>query len=796
MVSEELKMKLASRSSVGRASLLAVVALLVLSTTAPGIAQVESVRTADTFTDEVTVFEVEVPVQVFRNGEPVRGLAASDFVVRYRGEVRDIVSFAVADLRVERSQSEGSGADGETSGAEPMPAATPASTGVPLSVAPEFARSILLLFDFEYQSRGLIGRSVTSAREMVTGSLHPSDRVAVAALGGRNGARMYTGFTTNRERTLLGLDLVDAVADAKGRLQKQIVADLRATAPSTTEGLAAEYGATATVAFGDGLDAVGVFSPNVSAQGEIAGARAFDSGARQDPGVADIFGIGETLGSFNDYRDAAEYAEALGNLGTLLSGVDGQRLAVLFSQGPPLGLLNQGAGPGTIEGASMVANAMERAFGQLVRAGWQIHALGQGQSQAAGFNDGLGIDYDISVSQMSIDAAPGSTGPSGVIAPNFSDGGNTLWYMAKGTGGKAYLNATLPAVDQFVETTSVTYLLRFLLPGVKPSAARERFSVSLSDTQSPAQLQYRPFFYAPKPRADMNSVELAIADADEQIRRRSQQASTRIEFAAHVFADVTDPETVWLSVHLPAAQLRAGSNVAGSSNVVRLAVVAGVEKGGPAGEVALDQTLSLTTESIATPPEDGLTFVGRLDLSVEDVATAVDVRVAVELGPAGAAMKVPLQRWTNFERFDTGVVGPFFLPPGLERLIVRGGDRDGEPVELPLKAPGGVELVPLPFAEVSQGEELGVMLWTKAGSAGVSGQTAPESTIAVRAEPFQAPGGIGKELLLERRGDIGEVTLWFAPLDTAGLNPGVYRIVGVDFDNPGVGFLRVKPVGR
>ncbi len=746
----------------------------------PQTLQAQRVQADETFSDEVTVFEVEVPVQVFRDGEPVRGLTRDDFTITYRGKTQDIVSFEVADVSVQRADPE----TGEP--AKPISAAP---------VEPEMARALLLLFDFQYQSRGLIARSVESARTMVAEALHPSDRVAVAALGGRLGARMYTGFTADRARTALGLDLVDAVADAKAKRQRAIVDQLRATAPSTADGQASEYGLAATVAFGDGLDSIGVFArPNVSVQGEISGARAFDSGAREDPGAAEIFAIGEKLAGFNVLRDAQEYAEALGNLGTLLSGVEGQKLAALFSQGPPLSAIVMGAGQGATEGTQMVTKAMDNAFGQLVRGGWQIHALGQGQGQAAGFGDALAVDYDISTNSISVDAAPGSTGPSGVIAPNYSDGGNTLWYLASGTGGKAYLNSTVPAVDEFLETTSVTYVLRFLLPGVSPTAGKESFNVRLADAEAPARLQYRDFFYSPKERGDMNEVELRIADAREQIRKQSDAAMGNIEFTAHVFADLNDPETAWLSVHLPASQLRRVAQGTGedSSGVTRLAVVAGVEKGGPAGEVALDQTLTLEAASIASPPADGLTFAGRLDLSVEDVSTATDIRVAVELGTSGAALKVPLQRWTREQRFDSGMVGPFFLPPGLERLIVRGNDRAGDPVSLPLKAPGGAELVPLPFAEVEQGEQLGVMLWTMAKAKAVPGQSGGAETITVRAQPYQAAAsGSSAALELERRGDVGDATLWFAPLETKALAPGVYQLVGVDFDNPGVGFFRV-----
>ena len=52
------------------------------------------------FGAEVSVTEIEVPVTVLEDGEPVRGLTQGDFVLTEDGLERDIVGFEIVDLAV------------------------------------------------------------------------------------------------------------------------------------------------------------------------------------------------------------------------------------------------------------------------------------------------------------------------------------------------------------------------------------------------------------------------------------------------------------------------------------------------------------------------------------------------------------------------------------------------------------------------------------------------------------------------------------------------------------------------
>src|ERR1700724_2027080 len=106
------------------------------------------------FAESTQVTAVEVPVQVLRDGEPVRGLTAADFEV-YEGRKRQAVTgFEALDLRAGQGQ-----------------------TGA--SIPPSLRRHFLFLFDLSFSEP----RSVLKARQMVRDmlpALHPSDLLAVA----------------------------------------------------------------------------------------------------------------------------------------------------------------------------------------------------------------------------------------------------------------------------------------------------------------------------------------------------------------------------------------------------------------------------------------------------------------------------------------------------------------------------------------------------------------------------------------------------------------------------------------
>src|SRR6185295_11512816 len=117
----------------------------------------------------------EVPVQVVRDGEPVRGLTAGDFEVWEGRRKLPVTGFETLDL--------------SAAGAAPRTAAAPAAA----------RRHFLLLFDLAFSEPKFILRARRAAAGLLA-HLHPTDLVAVATYSAGRGPQLVLGFTADRRQ--------------------------------------------------------------------------------------------------------------------------------------------------------------------------------------------------------------------------------------------------------------------------------------------------------------------------------------------------------------------------------------------------------------------------------------------------------------------------------------------------------------------------------------------------------------------------------------------------------------------
>jgi len=145
-----------------------------------------AVAAAQTFVESTQVVAVEVPVQVTRDGEPVRGLTAADFEV-YDGKNKvDLTGFEVVDLAT-------------LSGDAVATAELPASA----------RRHFLVLFDMRFSDTKAIAQARRAAQDMVA-VLHPTDLVAVGTYSGLRGPQLVLGFTSDRTQIAVALETLGA----------------------------------------------------------------------------------------------------------------------------------------------------------------------------------------------------------------------------------------------------------------------------------------------------------------------------------------------------------------------------------------------------------------------------------------------------------------------------------------------------------------------------------------------------------------------------------------------------------
>ncbi len=387
------------------------------------------------FEGSTTVVAVEIPVNVYRDGEPVRGLTADNFQVLDGGVERAIVDFEVVDLAtIDISQSARNAGD---AGFLPLPA----------------RRHFLLLFDLSFIERNNLLRSVKSARQLLDGALHPSDRVAVGVFGASRGASLLVGFTPNHSQIGGALDALEAILDGK-----------RPESPTQSDGESGDRrtdplrlfagggaGVAADIGRNRGSDWIdGVFESLIDGGGR--------GGGLLTDTVANMLEVNRVEIAARKESEVLNFTDGLAQLAESTAGIKGRKYLVLFSQGfgLPTGDIYAGGGARVLKG-------MDRAVAVFRRAGWVLQSV-----NVSGLND-------------------------------LRDGSESMLKMARDTGGDLYerFNDLGAAMGRMLSKTSVTYLLTIQAEGVPLDGAFHRLDVRLRDKPRGVRVRHREGYNAP-----------------------------------------------------------------------------------------------------------------------------------------------------------------------------------------------------------------------------------------------------------------------------------------------------------
>lgn len=424
------------------------------------------------FEETVEVVTVEVPVQVIANGKPVRGLSAESFEILANGKRQAITGFDVIDLA--------------------EIADDPSSTDLPLPAR----RHFLMLFDLSFSQPDGVVKARNAAKELVRGSLHSTDLVAVGTYSLNQGPKLVLGFTPDREQLETALDQLG--------LQQY------------------------NQRFSDPLGLVAAFDPvqrsasDASAQGNTNRRAGIDVDALFRQHLADISVATARVAREEQVDRARAYTSSFEELAELLREVRGRKQVVLFSEGFDTTAI---LGSDSSQRATENARAVER--GEY----WRVDSderFGSGSTlaflgkmlEAFRRADAVIQAVDVGGARTSARAETASE-TSGLITTTAGQGlvsrsENSLFVMADGTGGELYRNYNDldQAISQLLDRTSVTYVLSFTPKKLPPADSFQRIQVKLKGAGRGARAIHRPGFYAPTPYRDQTALVRQLKAAD------------------------------------------------------------------------------------------------------------------------------------------------------------------------------------------------------------------------------------------------------------------------------------------
>ncbi|HEY2737313.1 MAG TPA: VWA domain-containing protein, partial [Thermoanaerobaculia bacterium] len=242
---------------------------------------------AQRFGETTEVVVVEVPVQVVKDGEPVRGLTADNFEVYDGRKKQKVTGFEALDLYSAAAQSQGAAA--------PM-AAVPAAA----------RRHFLMIFDLSFSEPKSIIKARDAAKTLIKG-LHPTDMVAVSTYSAQKGPQLILGFTSDRRQidsaiSTLGVpQLVDRAPDPL-RLVLTALQDQADRGPGTPT----------STAHSDNKQAVEEAMLDTFKQFSIASEKAETSAQK---------------------AAVASYTRSMADLAKMMGSVDGRKMVVYLSEG-------------------------------------------------------------------------------------------------------------------------------------------------------------------------------------------------------------------------------------------------------------------------------------------------------------------------------------------------------------------------------------------------------------------------------------------------------------------------------
>ncbi|HYO16072.1 MAG TPA: VWA domain-containing protein [Thermoanaerobaculia bacterium] len=424
------------------------------------------------FSERTDVVVVEVPVQVVRDGKPVKGLTAADFELYEGRKKQRITGFEVVDLSAAPAD---------------RPAEKPA-----LSLAAR--RRFLMMFDLSFSAP----ESVVKAREaavQILDDFHPSDLVAVSVYSPSKGPRFVLGFTSDRQQVKMALDRLEWV-EGSGR--------------TTLDPLFIVAGAG-----GDGGGGISDMEPpkpprrrdRAEDVADAAGNDPYVSGPKVSVGHLAIVDRQRRENNIKS-RAIVDFTRALSEFAQVLGSIQGRKHVLFLSEGFDsqvfLGTADEGEiarmDEASINGQHWAINNDTR-FGNS-KTGSQLETMLEELRRA-----------DCAVQAVDIGGVRAAAN-----ANDTTVGTDSLFTLANATGGELYrnFNDLAEAMETMLERTSVTYVLSYQ-PEVRHDGSYHKVRVELKNAGRGARVVHRPGYYAPKPYNERTPLEKMLETAGKVV---------------------------------------------------------------------------------------------------------------------------------------------------------------------------------------------------------------------------------------------------------------------------------------
>ncbi len=552
------------------------------------------------FAETTEVVAVEVPVQVLRNGEPVRGLTAADFELFEGRRTVSITGFEVVDLEV----------PGTAARASAVPAAA--------------KRHFLLLFDLSFSDPKSVTRARDAARDLVLG-LHSADVVAVATYHSSTGPALVLGFTSDRRQVDTALENLGMVSP-----EDKSADPLRLVLKRSAGGRSPVQAASPT---GTTVQGTG-YSPGSS-----------DAVLDVNDQLSDQMGQGDLE---TQKRAVTALTRSFADLARVVGNVQGRKHVVYLSEGYDSRLIQ-----GTSDAVRQDEMAAASASGEI----WNVSSEDRYGSTKT-MNDVERMLEEFRRADCVIQAVDiAGLRAEGDQGTRRAGGKDSLLQMAKGTGGELYenLNDLSSAMGEMLKKTSVTYVLAYQPEKLKFDGAYHKLRVELKNASRGTRVVHRPGFYSPRPFNERNPFE-RLLETGNRVLAGEEAGPLGISVLAAPFRNAAvaaaDTANVPVVIEVDGPGLMAGA----TGSVPAEIYIYAFDEAGAIPDF-LTQTLGLDLAKVEPVlKQSGLKFFGHLDLP----PGTYSLRVLVRNGATGTyGLRV-----TALEVPDLGeVTAPVLLPP-------------------------------------------------------------------------------------------------------------------------------------